>query len=120
MQYNLHHDAVPWFSGLTRVGHCVAAGVGQVIVASHVSADPRHPCGGAEGARPAKLGHLGLTTQDLYTEAGPHHQSQQAFSDLLQRQYSIKLVIPYVVHGGLACGPGTTLMTPGLKIILPF
>lgn len=49
LQDDLYHDAVSGFSRLTRDAHSVAAVV-QVVAVAHVSADPVHACGGAEGA----------------------------------------------------------------------
>lgn len=85
LQDNLYHDAVSGFSRLTRHVQRVTAVVVQVVVVSHVGTDPGHACGGAEGARPAELSYLRLTTQSPDAQAGPHHQSQQALFDLLHK-----------------------------------
>lgn len=86
LQDDLHHDAVPGFGRLTRDAQRVAAGAVQVVVVTHVGADPGHACGGAQGARPAELGDLRLSTQSPHPQAGPHHQGQEPLLDLLHAE----------------------------------
>lgn len=83
LQDNLYHDTVSGFGRLTPAAQRVAAVVVQVAIVSHVGSDPSHSRGGAEGVRPAQLSYLYRTTQSAHTQAGPHHQSQQALFNLL-------------------------------------
>lgn len=89
LQDNLYHDTVSGLGRLTPAAQRVAAVVVEVAVVSHVSSDPGHSRGGAEGARPAQLSYLYRTTQSPHTQAGPHHQSQQALFNLLPEKHNL-------------------------------
>lgn len=82
-QDDFYHDAIFWFSRPTVRAQRVLAAVVQVVVVSHVAADPGHASGGAQGVRPAQLSFLRLTAQSPHTQVCLHHQSQQPLFHLL-------------------------------------